>query len=105
MGSLFHLPVVTSVDTADLLTFVEQQKLGVFVTMLDDTARPHFDADFTVPLAVVFGNEGSGVSGALRDVGEKIFIPMKGQTESLNVATSAAIVLYEAVRQRYYMSL
>ena len=105
MGSLFHLPVVTSVDTADLLTFVEQQSLSVFVTMLDDTARPHFDADFTVPSAIVFGNEGSGVSGALRDVGENIFIPMRGQTESLNVATSAAIVLYEAVRQRYYMSL
>ena len=55
--------------------------------------------------AVVFGNEGNGVSPALLSAGgQQIYIPMQGQAESLNVSTAAAVVLYEAVRQRQAVS-
>jgi TrmH family RNA methyltransferase len=52
-------------------------------------------------VAVVFGNEGNGVSRKLLEVAiERLHIPLLGNVESLNVAASAAVILYEAVRQR-----
>ena len=49
---------------------------------------------------MVFGNEGNGVSAQLLTAGQRIYIPMKGKAESLNVSTAAAVALYEAFRQR-----
>ena len=105
MGSLFHLPVVTGVPVAELLEFVQSAGVSLFVTALNAGARQHFAADFTGAAAVVFGNEGNGVSPALLSAGgQQIYIPMQGQAESLNVSTAAAVVLYEAVRQRQAVS-
>ena len=51
---------------------------------------------------MVFGNEGNGASKALLDLADKkIYIPMDGKAESLNVSVAAAIVIYEAYRQRH----
>ena len=104
MGSLFHLPIVMDVEEAAFLEFVASKKLSLCATALDATAKPHFAADFCRPSAIVFGNEGSGVSAQILERAEKIYIPMFGEAESLNVAVSSAIVLYEAVRQRHALS-
>lgn len=102
MGSLFHIPVVEGARAAELLTLMEERGLTLYATALDETAREHFAQDFTRPCAIVLGNEGSGVSEAVLARAEKTYIPMYGHAESLNVGMSAAIVLYEAVRQRRF---
>lgn len=102
MGSLFHLPVLTNVTAAELQAFAQQQKVKLLATALDATAKPHFAEDFTSSCAIVLGNEGNGVSQEILQMAEKIYIPMAGQAESLNVGMSAAIVLYEAMRQRKF---
>jgi TrmH family RNA methyltransferase len=59
-----------------------------------------FDADLTGNVALIFGNEGMGISTELRArAGVSVTIPMPGATESLNVAAAAAVCLFERVRQ------
>ncbi|MCR5447742.1 MAG: RNA methyltransferase [Schwartzia sp.] len=101
MGSHFHLPVIDGVSREDFLDYAEENKIRCFVTALDEKAQPHFNADYKGACAVVFGNEGNGASKELLDSAEHVYIPMRGQAESLNVASAAAVVLYEAFRQRY----
>jgi len=104
MGSLFHLPVVTGVRRGELLSFLQAQGIQLFVTALDAGAQQHFSVDYRGAAAIVFGNEGNGVSRELLDAswGKRIYIPMEGPAESLNVSTAAAVVLYEALRQRSF---
>ena len=101
MGSLFHLPVVSGVTEEAFLSFARESGLRLYATSLDAKARPYDAADFAGPTAIIFGNEGQGVSGPLLASSETLYIPMYGGAESLNVAVSTAIVLYEAVRQRH----
>lgn len=101
MGSLFHVPVVSDVTEEAFLSFAAGQQLTCYATALDATAKPHFEASFHGATAIVFGNEGHGVSQGILERAEKIYIPMYGKAESLNVAVSSAIVLYEVVRQRH----
>jgi len=104
MGSLFHLPVISDVSSADLLAFLSQKGISLQAAALDATAKPYFSVDFTSPTAVAFGNEGNGLSEEiLSGAAQRIFIPMEGQSESLNVATAAAVVLFEGLRQRSVM--
>lgn len=101
MGSLFHLPVVENVGAEELLPFLQRRGVKVFATALDAGAKPYFDVCLSQGAAVVFGNEGNGVREMLlKESDERIFIPMAGRAESLNVATAAAVVLFEGLRQR-----
>lgn len=60
-----------------------------------------YNVDFTGPVAIVMGSEGSGISKAMLDLAdEKAAIPMSGEISSLNVSVATSVVLYEAVRQR-----
>lgn len=102
MGSLFHIAVVTNVNRAELLDFTTKKGLKLYATALDDTAKTIYETDLTGDTAVVFGNEGNGVSEELLHASQSVYIPMYGGAESLNVNASAAIVLYEAVRQRHF---
>jgi TrmH family RNA methyltransferase len=100
MGSIFHLPVAANADTRDIRHFLTNQGISMAVACLD-TALLHWEAALTGPLAVIFGNEGNGVSKEWLDAADiKLKIPIFGQAESLNVATAAAVFLYEAARQR-----
>lgn len=78
------------------------QSTGVWVYALDADAHKVYTAlDFRGPVALVFGGEGRGVRPAVRDAcDDAAHIPMLGKVSSLNVSASAAIVLYEALRQR-----
>lgn len=100
MGSIFHLPLAAGITAADLLTAFSQAKVRLIATALED-ATCYAEADFHGLLAIVFGNEGNGVSTELLSHAEqKLYIPIYGQAESLNVAAAAAVILYEAARQR-----
>lgn len=103
MGSVFHLPMATNLGGSELIAYFKEQNISCMATVLDETAQSHFSMDYRKKIAIVFGNEGNGVSSLFLASSKHIYIPMAGRTESLNVATSAAIILYEAFRQRQSM--
>lgn len=105
MGAMFRFPIVVDVDFRDLLKFIEKQAIQLQVTALDPTAKQYFAIDFTKPTAMVFGNEGNGVSEELlQQADHKVYIPMSSNAESLNVAAATAVIIYESVRQRLLKS-
>ncbi len=100
MGSLFHLPIVEAVSQGEILTFLRRQHISILATTLEDSVA-YFKCDLTGAAALVLGNEGKGVSDELlREADARLHIPLYGKVESLNVAAAAAVILYEAVRQR-----
>lgn len=106
MGSMFHLPIVTEVSVVEFLDFIKKNQIALYVTALDLAAKLYFQADFNRATAIAFGNEGNGISEALLKHAEsKLFIPMPGKAESLNVAAATAIIMYERVRQRCNITL
>jgi len=78
------------------------QLSGVQVIASDLQAKKIvYDLDLTVPMAIVIGSEGKGVSSAvLQKVDQRFIIPQKGTTDSFNVSVAAGIILYEVMRQR-----
>ena len=62
---------------------------------------PYYEEDLSRGIALIIGNEGSGVSAPVVEMADvKVTLPMKGRIESLNAAVAAAILMYEAVRGR-----
>ncbi len=98
-GSIFNVPLVSAVPDG-LIAWVREKKILLAITAAD-AEKDIYSADLSPPLAIAFGNEGRGVSIRLKKAADRsLRIPILGKAESLNVATSAAICLYEAVRQR-----
>jgi TrmH family RNA methyltransferase len=102
MGSLFHLPIIGGLQPEEVISFAEGRGCQLLATALDESARPLYERKLAGPTVLVFGNEGNGVSPELLNAGEKTYIPMVGGAESLNVGVSAAVALFEALRQRKY---
>jgi TrmH family RNA methyltransferase len=100
MGSAFHLPVVRSRALTGLIT--EWRRAGVrLIATVPRGGTPMYDVDFTQPSAVLLGGEGSGLPDEMMQTAdETLSIPMHGAIESLNAAVAAALILYEAQRQR-----
>jgi len=99
-GAVAHLPVARVPNITALLKDLKKQ--GIWIFGADATGdRPLYAADLKGPAAIVIGSEGGGMG---RLVAEQcdflISIPMRGKLNSLNASAAAAIVLYEAVRQR-----
>jgi RNA methyltransferase, TrmH family len=96
-GATFTLPVVET-------TLADVQALGVRLAaaVVDPAATPHTDADLKAPTAIAVGAEDAGLPRAWRDAADlSVSIPLHARTvDSLNAATAAAILLFEAVRQR-----
>ena len=68
---------------------------------MSDDSKGIYDLDFTGSTAIVLGNENRGISEeAAKFADERFVIPMYGMVQSLNVSVSAAIIIYEALRQR-----
>lgn len=73
----------------------------VLSTGFGGNARPLMEWDLSLPTAVILGNEHDGVNEELQSlVCDHIYIPMQGMVQSLNVSVAAAVILYEAFRQR-----
>jgi TrmH family RNA methyltransferase len=97
-GSIYRLPLVASIDEGELLAVLEQTHVTLYAA-LPDAARVVSDADLARPCAIVIGSEGRGVSPGMRVHATGLRIPTSG-VESLNAAVAAAVLLYEARRQR-----
>lgn len=90
----------------DAIHHVKGQGMQVLVTHLSDTAVDFRDVDYTRPTAILFGQEKYGVTDeAIALADRDIVIPMAGMVQSLNVSVAAALVLYEAQRQRQIAGL
>ena len=105
MGSLFHLPMCADVGRDELVKFARQRGIRLYAAVLDEGAVTCYEVDFSEKIAMVFGNETHGVSEEILGEALKVYIPMFGRAESLNVATASAVTVYEAVRQRRYGKL
>lgn len=99
IGTLFSLPVVDA-STPEVLDWLKRHELQV-VAATPHAERMYTDVDLTRGTAIVLGTEQYGLSRPWMDRADlKVRIPMLGQADSLNVASAATILLYEAVRQR-----
>ena len=99
MGAIFYSPIITR-SRADFLQEMDLCGVEILAAAVDDSAEIYYRHAFKkFPVAIIFGSEASGVSKEILDAARKIFIPMSGHAESLNVATSAAIILSEMIRQ------
>lgn len=97
-GSIFNLPLIYT-EPASLVDWLRKKKIRLVVTAAD-AGKTIFESDLSGNIAIAFGNEAHGISDHLRKAADLFLnIPILGKAESLNVATSAAICLYEAVRQ------
>lgn len=102
MGSLFHLPIVTGLTEEHFTDTAKRAGYELLVTSLEG-ADNLYQADLSGRIAFVMGNEANGVSSSLlKEADKKVFIPMQGRAESLNVAMAAGIVMFEAMRKRVY---
>ena len=99
-GALEHVPVTRVNNIAKSAVYLKT--LGLNLIGLDQVAEGHYsEPDYTVPTAIVVGSEERGISPGVRSACESLIsIPLRGQMASLNASVAAAIVLYEAVRQR-----
>ncbi len=99
-GAVSYVPVARVPNLPALLKELKEEGLWVFGTAADgDTLL--YDADLKGPTVIVVGSEGDGMGRLVTENCDfKVSIPMKGKMSSLNVSAAAAVMLYEAVRQR-----
>ena len=99
-GAVEHMAVARVVNLAAALKELQEAGVWVFGTAADGD-RNLWEADLKSPAALVIGSEGTGMSRLTRESCDFLLsIPLRGKVSSLNASNAAAIVLYEAVRQR-----
>ena len=99
-GAVSHVPGARVANLPSLLKDLKKQGLWIFGTAADGTTSL-YDADLKGPAVIVIGSEGDGMSRLVSETCDfLVSIPMKGKLNSLNASAAAAILLYEAVRQR-----
>ena len=99
-GAVSYVPVARVPNLTALLKELKEEGLWIFGAEADGTT-PLYQADLKGPAAIVIGSEGGGISRLVAEQCDfKISIPMRGRINSLNASAAAAILLYEAVRQR-----
>jgi RNA methyltransferase, TrmH family len=100
MGSALRLPMLPGWSESDLLEAAHQRGLRL-VAACGGAAQSHRDLDWRGPLLLILGNEGAGISPSLLAAcEERVSIPIQAPVESLNVASAAAVLLFEAAHQR-----
>ena len=99
-GAVFHLPVARVPNLVSAIKELKEAGLWIYGSAADGSS-PLWTTDFSGPAAIVIGSEGSGMSRLVREACDHIVsIPMAGKVGSLNASVSAALVIYEAMRQR-----
>ena len=98
-GSIFRIPILRDFSAEEVVSLLKKRGLSLISTVSMGGMVP-WNADWHGPVAVAFGSEGSGLSEDLKSSKRQITIPIARQVESLNVATAASLILYEANRQR-----
>lgn len=101
MGSSFRVPLAARQPLPSAVAMARDKGLRIFATDARG-GTPLPECNLRVPAAIVLGGEGAGLPASLIEIAdERLTIPMQPPVESLNVATAAALVVYEAARQRH----
>ena len=99
IGAIFTVPTVTC-TSEECIAWLKQQGVQILTAQLQDSSL-YYDVDMCRPTAIVMGTESTGLTPIWREAADAhIRIPMLGHLDSLNVSVSAAILMYETVRQR-----
>lgn len=99
-GAVSHIPVARVPNITALLKELKQAGVWIFGAAMNGSTSL-YQADLKGPAAIVIGSEGSGMSRLVaQECDFTVSIPMKSALDSLNASAAAAILLYEAVRQR-----
>lgn len=100
MGAIFRMPFIYAGDITDIILNIKDNGYNVYGTAMEGS-MVYDKADYTRGAGIVIGNEANGISDrVLGYITDRIRIPMEGGIESLNAAVAAAVVMYEAARQR-----
>jgi len=100
-GATAHLPIARVANISQAIRTLKKAGIWVAGAALGPGTVPLGEADFARDLAIVIGAEGEGIAPLVgRECDYRVAIPMYGKTQSLNASVAAAILLYEAVRQR-----
>ena len=99
IGAIFTVPVATA-SSEDTITWLKAKGIKIYTAQLQDSEW-YYDTDMRGGTAIVMGTEATGLTDCWRKAADAhIKIPMLGRLDSLNVSVSAAILMFEAVRQR-----
>ncbi|WDF53454.1 23S rRNA (guanosine(2251)-2'-O)-methyltransferase RlmB [Mucilaginibacter sp. KACC 22063] len=99
-GALYKIPVCRHDNLLQTVKFLQESGLQL-VCCTEKTESSIYDVDYTAPTVIIMGSEESGIRHEIIRISEHLAkIPMFGEIESLNVSVSAAVIIYEAIRQR-----
>lgn len=99
-GALYKIPVCRTASIKEALSFMKNSGLKV-IAATEKGTRSYTSADLTIPLVLILGSEGTGISQDLLDIcDEQIMIPLAGEINSLNVSVASGVLLFEINRQR-----
>jgi len=99
VGCVFTTNIATG-STAEIISFLKNHNINIYGAALSASVEYH-TIDYSEPTAIVVGTEATGLSDEwLQNTNQNIIIPMRGAIDSMNVSVSAAILIFEAVRQR-----
>lgn len=99
-GAVSHTPIVKVTNLSQ--TIEELKKKGFWIMSTDMKGNPYYKADYKGSLAIVIGNEGSGISEKIKKQCDfTVSIPVHGEIESFNASAAAAIIFAEAAKQRF----
>ena len=99
VGCLFTNQIATG-TTSEIIAFLKERKINFYCATLQNSISYHTQ-DYTTPSALVVGTEATGLSKEWREAAtQNIIIPMQGEIDSMNVSVAAAILIFEAKRQR-----
>jgi TrmH family RNA methyltransferase len=99
VGCLFTNQIATA-TTNEIIAFLKERKINFYCATLQNSTSYHTQ-DYTTPTALVVGTEATGLTQEWREAAtQNIIIPMQGEIDSMNVSVAAAILIFEAKRQR-----
>ena len=99
VGCVFTNTIATG-STEEVIDFLKSSGIDIFCAALS-ASKNYLEVDFTGPTAIVVGTESTGLTeNWLQNSTQNIVIPMQGEIDSMNVSVSAAIIVFEAIRQR-----
>jgi RNA methyltransferase, TrmH family len=99
VGTVFTASIASG-SSAEIIQWLAQKEIQVYCAALNASV-PYYNCDFRGPSAIVVGTESTGLTKVwLKNSHQNIIIPMHGNIDSMNVSVSAAILIFEAVRQR-----
>ncbi len=100
VGCIFTRQIVSS-TSKEALAWLKMKNISIYAAALSESAIIYHQMNFCRPTAIVMGTEATGLSHEWLDNSDgQIIIPMKGIADSMNVSTSAAVLVFEAMRQR-----